>query len=119
MKLREDDVRVPALDCEIRSVVLAPIGEGPWPGVLLYTARWRQRAFVLVGHARRAGSILATASLVLPRDSNRVGRSNGTVQTECAHAATVDNERRIGGVDAVPTDRAGDAAVGAPGPTDE
>jgi carboxymethylenebutenolidase len=37
MKLREDEVRVPASDGEIRSVVLSPVGEGPWPGVLLYT----------------------------------------------------------------------------------
>src|SRR4051794_41560235 len=37
MKLREDQVLVPATDCEIRSVVLSPVGEGPWPGVLLYT----------------------------------------------------------------------------------
>jgi carboxymethylenebutenolidase len=37
MKLREEQVRVPATDCEIRSVLLSPVGEGPWPGVLLYT----------------------------------------------------------------------------------
>jgi carboxymethylenebutenolidase len=37
MKLHEDEVLVPAPDCEIRTVVLRPAGEGPWPGVLLYT----------------------------------------------------------------------------------
>jgi len=37
MKLREEQVLVPATDCEIRSVLLSPVGEGPWPGVLLYT----------------------------------------------------------------------------------
>ena len=37
MKLREDEVRVPAAGDEIRSVVISPIGPGPWPGVLLYT----------------------------------------------------------------------------------
>jgi carboxymethylenebutenolidase len=37
MKLREDEVRVPAADGDIRSVVLSPVGDGPWPGVLLYT----------------------------------------------------------------------------------
>ena len=38
MKLREDEVRVPASDCEIRSVLISPVGEGDrWPGVLLYT----------------------------------------------------------------------------------
>lgn len=37
VKLREDKVRVPAPDCEIRSVVISPVGAGQWPGVLLYT----------------------------------------------------------------------------------
>ncbi|WP_345634946.1 dienelactone hydrolase family protein [Rugosimonospora acidiphila] len=37
MKLRETEVLVPAPDCQIRSVVISPVGEGPWPGVLLYT----------------------------------------------------------------------------------
>jgi carboxymethylenebutenolidase len=37
MKLREDEVLVPASGGEIRSVVLSPVGAGPWPGVLLYT----------------------------------------------------------------------------------
>jgi carboxymethylenebutenolidase len=37
MKVREDEVRVPAPGYEIRSMVISPAGEGPWPGVLLYT----------------------------------------------------------------------------------
>ncbi|WP_067503432.1 dienelactone hydrolase family protein [Actinoplanes sp. TFC3] len=37
MKLREDRVLVPAPDCEIRSVLIRPVGEEPRPGVLLYT----------------------------------------------------------------------------------
>jgi carboxymethylenebutenolidase len=37
MKLREDEVMVPASGCDIRTVVLSPVSEGPWPGVLLYT----------------------------------------------------------------------------------
>ena len=28
---------VPARDCQTRAVVLSPVGDGPWPGVLLYT----------------------------------------------------------------------------------
>ena len=36
MRLREDEVRVPAPDCEIRSVLIRPVGERRWPGVLLY-----------------------------------------------------------------------------------
>lgn len=37
MKLREDEVLVAAPGYEIRSVVLRPAGDGPRPGVLLYT----------------------------------------------------------------------------------
>src|SRR3954462_1913036 len=37
MKLREDEVMVHATGCVIRSLVVAPVGAGPWPGVLLYT----------------------------------------------------------------------------------
>ena len=37
MKLREDEVQVPAADGPIRSIVISPAGDGPWPGVLLYT----------------------------------------------------------------------------------
>ncbi|HEV7654530.1 MAG TPA: dienelactone hydrolase family protein [Mycobacteriales bacterium] len=37
MKVSEDEVRIPAPDCEIRAVLITPAGPGPWPGVLLYT----------------------------------------------------------------------------------
>lgn len=37
MKLREEEVRVPAPDGEIRAVVISPAGYGPFGGVLLYT----------------------------------------------------------------------------------
>ncbi|WP_203839324.1 dienelactone hydrolase family protein [Winogradskya humida] len=37
MKLLEDVVMVPSAAGEIRSVVITPVGQGPWPGVLLYT----------------------------------------------------------------------------------
>jgi carboxymethylenebutenolidase len=37
MKVREDEVMVAALDGKIRAVVIGPVGDGPWPGVLLYT----------------------------------------------------------------------------------
>src|SRR4051812_10516823 len=37
MKVREEDIWVPAADCRIRAVVIRPVGAGPWPGVLLYT----------------------------------------------------------------------------------
>jgi carboxymethylenebutenolidase len=60
MKLREDEVRVPAADCEIRSVVLSPVGDGPWPGVLLYTD-----IFQLTDSTLRTARRLAAAGFVV------------------------------------------------------
>ena len=37
MKLREEEARVPSPDGEIRAVVIAPVGDRPRQGVLLYT----------------------------------------------------------------------------------
>jgi carboxymethylenebutenolidase len=37
VKLREDEVGVAAPDCVIRSIVIRPVGDRSWPGVLLYT----------------------------------------------------------------------------------
>ena len=37
MKLHEDEVVVPGAGHGIRSVVIRPAGDGPWPGVLVYT----------------------------------------------------------------------------------
>ncbi len=37
MKLREDEVSIPAPDGAIRSIVIRPDGDGRWPGVLFYT----------------------------------------------------------------------------------
>jgi carboxymethylenebutenolidase len=37
MKLREDEVRIAAPDCEIRSILIRPVGDGRWPAVLFYS----------------------------------------------------------------------------------
>ncbi|MEU4694032.1 dienelactone hydrolase family protein [Actinoplanes sp. NPDC023714] len=37
MKLREEIVAVPSAAGDIRTAVIAPVGAGSWPGVLLYT----------------------------------------------------------------------------------
>jgi carboxymethylenebutenolidase len=60
MKLREDEVLVRAPDCEIRSAVLSPVGEGPWPGVLLYTD-----IFQLTESTLRTARRLASAGFVV------------------------------------------------------
>ena len=60
VKLREDEVLVPAPGCEIRSVVLCPFGEGPRPGVLLYTD-----IFQLTDSTLRTARRLAPAGFVV------------------------------------------------------
>jgi carboxymethylenebutenolidase len=37
MKVTEDEVRLPGPDGGIRSIVVRPVGDGPWPGVVFYT----------------------------------------------------------------------------------
>jgi len=60
VKLREDEVRVAAPDCEIRTKVIAPIGDGPWPGILLYTD-----IFQLTTSTLRSARRLASAGFVV------------------------------------------------------
>ena len=37
MKLSETEVRIPAPDCEIRALLIRPVGERVWPAVLFYS----------------------------------------------------------------------------------
>jgi carboxymethylenebutenolidase len=60
VKVREDEVRVPAADCEIRTVVISPVGEGTWPGVVLYTD-----IFQLTESTLRTARRLASAGFVV------------------------------------------------------
>jgi carboxymethylenebutenolidase len=65
VKLREDEVSVPAPDCEIRSVVISPVvispvGGGRRPGVLLYTD-----IFQLTESTLRTARRLASAGFVV------------------------------------------------------
>lgn len=60
MKLREDEVRVPAPDCGIRTVVIRPAGDERWPGVLLYTD-----IFQLTESTLRTARRLAAAGFVV------------------------------------------------------
>ena len=60
MKLREDEVLVPAPGYKIRSMVLSPAGEGPWPGVLLYTD-----IFQLTESTLRTARRLASAGFIV------------------------------------------------------
>ena len=61
MKLREDELRVPAPDCEIRSVLISPVGGGgARAGVLLYTD-----IFQLTESTLRTARRLASAGFVV------------------------------------------------------
>ena len=60
MKLREEEIRVPASGYEIRSVLISPAGAGPWPGVLLYTD-----IFQLTESTLRSARRLASAGFVV------------------------------------------------------
>jgi carboxymethylenebutenolidase len=60
MKVFEEEVRVPAPDGEIRSILLTPAGAGPWPGVLLYTD-----IFQLTESTLRTARRLAAAGFVV------------------------------------------------------
>ena len=56
MRLREDEVRVPAPDGEIRAVLLTPVDGGPRPALLLYTD-----IFQLTGSTLRTARRFASA----------------------------------------------------------
>jgi carboxymethylenebutenolidase len=60
MKLREDEVRVPGPGHEIRSIIIRPVGDGRWPGVLVYTD-----IFQLTESTLRTARRLASAGFVV------------------------------------------------------
>ncbi|MGX6608072.1 dienelactone hydrolase family protein [Micromonosporaceae bacterium Da 78-11] len=60
MKLREDEVLVPSADGQIRSVVISPVGAGPWPAVVVYTD-----IFQLTESTLRTARRLASAGFVV------------------------------------------------------
>lgn len=60
MKVCDDEVMVPALDGEIRTMVISPVGDGPWPGVLFYTD-----IFQLTESTLRTARRLAAAGFVV------------------------------------------------------
>jgi carboxymethylenebutenolidase len=60
MKVRADEILVPAPDGDIRSVVIQPVGDGSWPGVLLYTD-----IFQLTESTLRTARRLAAAGFIV------------------------------------------------------
>ncbi|GAA3285821.1 dienelactone hydrolase family protein [Dactylosporangium vinaceum] len=68
MKLREEDVTIAADGYDIRARVVAPVGAGPWPGLLLYTDIFQLTESTL-RTARRlaAAGFLVCAPEIYPR----------------------------------------------------
>jgi carboxymethylenebutenolidase len=60
VKLHESETRVPAPDGEIRTMIIRPVGGGPWPAVLLYTD-----IFQLTESTLRQSRQLAAAGFVV------------------------------------------------------
>jgi carboxymethylenebutenolidase len=60
MKVHEEEVRLAGPDCEIRSIVLRPVGAGRWPGVLFFTD-----IFQLTESTLRTARRLASAGFVV------------------------------------------------------
>ena len=60
MKVRADEIQIPADGYQIRSMVISPAGDGRWPGVLLYTD-----IFQLTESTLRTAGRLAAAGFVV------------------------------------------------------
>jgi carboxymethylenebutenolidase len=116
VKLREDEVGVPAPDCEIRSVVISPVGEGLWPRVLLYTdifqltestlrtaRRLASAGFVVCVPEIYPRGVLAGVALEFDDAGKRAGQAGAagttTQQFDSDRAAVLDFMQQRAGVD--------------------
>ena len=69
MKLSEEEVRIAAPDCEIRSIMIRPVGDRQWPAVLFYSDIFQLTESTL-RTARRLASFgfAVLAPEIYPRD---------------------------------------------------
>jgi carboxymethylenebutenolidase len=69
MKVSEDEVRIAAPDCEIRSIMIRPVGDREWPAVLFYSDIFQLTESTL-RTARRLASLgfAVCAPEIYPRD---------------------------------------------------
>jgi carboxymethylenebutenolidase len=101
VKLHEEEVPVPAPDCSIRTAVIRPVGDGVWPGLLLYTD-----IFQLTESTLRSARRLASAGFVVcvpeiyPRDFPGValefddaGKADGLAGAAATTTAQFDSDR--------------------------
>ena len=103
MKLREDEVRVPAPDCEIRATVIVPAGAGgPRPAVLMYSDIF-QRTESTLRTARRLASagFLVCVPEIYPRgplagvalEFDDAGKQAGLAGAAATTTAQFDSDR--------------------------
>ena len=100
MKLHEDEVRVPPPDGNIRAVVISPVGDGPWPGVLLYTDIFQLTESTLRTARRLAPGFLVCAPEIYPHgdlagvalefdDAGKQAGLAGAAATTTAHSTPI------------------------------
>ena len=102
MKLQETEIVVRAPDCEILTTMLRPVGEGPWPGVLLYTDIF-QRTQSTLRTARRlaAAGFVVFVPDIYPRgelagvapDFDDAGKQQGLAGAAAMTTAQFDSDR--------------------------
>ena len=101
MKLREDEVRIAAPDCEIRSILIRPVGDGPWPGVLFYSDIFQLTESTLRTARRLASQGFAVcAPEIYPRDLagralefDDAGKASGLAGAAATSTAQFDSDR--------------------------
>ena len=101
MKLREDEVRITAPDCEIRSILIRPVGEGPWPAVLFYSDIFQLTESTLRTARRLASHGFAVcAPEIYPRDLagqalefDDAGKASGLAGAAATTTAQFDSDR--------------------------
>jgi carboxymethylenebutenolidase len=102
VKLRETEESVPAPDCEIRTTIITPVGEGPWPGMLLYTDIF-QRTESTLRTARRLASpgFVVCVPEIYPRGAlagvalefDDAGKQSGLAGAAATTTAQFDSDR--------------------------
>ena len=102
MKLLETEVRVPAPDCEIRTTMIIPVGDGQWPGMLLYTDIF-QRTESTLRTARRLASagFVVCVPEIYPRgelagvalEFDEAGKQSGLAGAAATTTAQFDSDR--------------------------
>ncbi len=101
MKLLEDEVRITAPDCEIRTIVTQPAGDGPWPAVLFYSDIFQLTESTLRTARRLASCGFAVyAPEIYPRtlpgvalDFDDAGKAAGMAGAAATTTAQFDSDR--------------------------